>query len=356
MPYRQMALTPPSSQNTEKPPRGRLEGLNRGTAARGMVAMLCSLVMGVSGAETFARPFQFAPLAGTPRPAGVEIRGALALAADGEDAVHGLSGLVWCRGILHAVSDQGELLDIAPELEDGTLIGARLLARRPLSDESGDPLRGRARDAEGLALAHCGPKPEFWVSFEQHPRVARYDGAGRFLARLPVPKRLAHALAGIPANSGLEALTNHPAFGLVAGLEYPAQGLPAQILDIGGDAAAWRYPPVASKGALVGFDTLPDGRLLALERRFLSPWKPLIISLQVLELPPPARGDAQPTPRAALLARFSSTDAWPVDNFEALALDADGGLFLLSDDNANPRQKTLLVYLKLRLPPAQTSD
>jgi hypothetical protein len=316
-----------------------------------LIALACLLSSEPSVAETFARPFAFAPTAGTPHPAGAEVRGALELAATGPDAVHGLSGLVWCSGVLHAVSDQGELLDIAPEMRGGTLAGARLLSRRPLQDDTGAPLRGRARDAEGLALAGCAPRPEFFVSFEQHQRVVRFDAAGRPLAPVLTPARFARALSEVPANSGLEALTLHPRLGLVAGLEYPAHGLSGQILSFGSQPAAWRYPPLAHKGALVGMETLADGRLLALERRFLSPWKPLIISLQILDLPPPENGTVPQTPHAQSLARFSSTEGWPVDNFEALALDADGGLFLLSDDNANPRQKTLLVYLKIKLPP-----
>ena len=322
-----------------------------GPRVRGLFALACLMLSGATAAETFARPFVFAPNAGTPPVEGAQVRGALELAATGGDAVHGLSGLVWCQGVLHAVSDQGELLDIAPEMHEGTLTGARLLARRPLLDDAGAPLRGRARDAEGLALAGCAPRPEFFVSFEQHQRVVRFDAAGQPLASIPTPAHFARRLNEVPANSGLEALALHPRLGLVAGLEYPAQGLAGQILGFAPQPAVWRYPPIAHKGALVGLETLPDGRLLALERRFLSPWKPLIISIQILDLPPPDASPAPATPSAQLLARFSSTEGWPVDNFEALALDAHGGLFMLSDDNANPRQKTLLVYLKLKLPP-----
>ena len=172
------------------------------------------------------------------------------------------------------------------------------------------------------------------------------------MATVPTPTSYARRLATVPANSGLEALAVHPVEGLIAGLEYPAQELPGQMLGFERESAAWHYPPVARRGALVGLETLPDGRLLALERRFLSPWKPLIISIQILDLPPSANSPEPQMPDAQRLARFSSTEGWPVDNFEALALDAAGGLFLLSDDNANPRQKTLLVYLKLTLPPA----
>lgn len=299
--------------------------------------------MGTAAATPFARPLAFAPTApdaGTPR---VAVAGALALADAGPEEVHGLSGMVWCAGHLHVVSDQGELLTISPVLQAGVLVDARLEARHPLRDAKGRPLRARARDAEGLALAECSARPEFLVSFEQTPRVLRYRADGHPLGEVALPEAFAAALARAPGNSGLEGLTLSPEFGLVAGLENPAQDLPRQIIALAANGQAWPYPPVSEGGALVGLETLPNGGLLALERRFISPFEPLIISLQILR---PATQAGGTDIEAQVLARFSSAEGWPVDNFEAVAVDDVGGIFLLSDDNANPRQTTLLVYLR----------
>lgn len=298
--------------------------------------------MGHAAAQPFARPLAFAPTAPDVASARPAVAGALALADAGPEEVHGLSGMVWCAGLLHVVSDQGELLTIEPMMRSGVLVDARLRARRPLLDTHGRALRGRARDAEGLALAECRAQPELIVSFEQTPRVVRYTVDGHPVGEVALPAAYARALAQAPGNSGLEGLTFSPAFGLVAGLEYPAQGLPRQIIALASDGRAWPYPPVSEGGALVGLETLPNGALLALERRFVSPFEPLIISLQMLRL---ATSAGSANTEARVLARFSSAEGWPVDNFEAVAVDDAGGIFLLSDDNANPRQTTLLVYL-----------
>ena len=49
------------------------------------------------------------------------------------------------------------------------------------------------------------------------------------------------------------------------------------------------------------------------------------------------------------IARFDSSQGWAVDNFEGVAHHIDNRYFIVSDDNANPQQKTLLVYLALSL-------
>jgi hypothetical protein len=54
--------------------------------------------------------------------------------------------------------------------------------------------------------------------------------------------------------------------------------------------------------------------------------------------------------RVEPLARFSSAEGWPVDNFEAIAHHRDGRFFIASDDNASRWQRGLFVYLELREP------
>lgn len=91
---------------------------------------------------------------------------------------------------------------------------------------------------------------------------------------------------------------------------------------------------------MVGLDSDRDGALIALERRYLSPLAPLIISVRRIDL-------ATEPPRVEELARFSSAEGWPVDNFEGIARHAADRYFLVSDDNASAFQKTLLIYLAL---------
>lgn len=297
--------------------------------------------------EDFASPFRFERSVQSVQPQDSPVRGALRLAGTAPDGgpVHGLSGLVWQaqEELLHAVSDQGYLLHLRPHVAHGELTALEFVGRHALLDATGAPVEGRDRDAEGLALEEADGKTTLLVSFEHRHRVARYDLEGRWQGELEAAPTLAPGLKALPSNQGMEALTIHPVHGVLVGVEMPSPELPGQILGLVEPAEAWSYPAASPEGALVALDTLADGRLLALERRFIAPWKPLIITLRVLDPEAPA----QPSP---ILARFSSAEGWPVDNFEAVAMHEQGRVFMLSDDNANPVQQTLLVYLQLPLP------
>jgi len=308
-----------------------------------VLILLPGICAGARG-DDFASPFRFEPNTQNTQPQASPVRSALRLARTAPDGgpVHGLSGLVWqeTKGLLHAVSDQGYLLTLRPRFTHDQLVALEFIARHPLRDAAGKALEGLDRDAEGLALD--GGQETLLVSFEHRHRVARHDLEGRWLEEIPATAPLAAGIRALPSNDGMEALAVHPGHGVLVGIERPALALPGQILGYAEPAEGWSYPVASPEGALVALDTLPDGRLLALERRFIAPWKPLIITLRLLN------PDA-PTLPSPILARFSSAEGWPVDNFEALAWHRDDRVFMLSDDNANPAQKTLLVYLQLPL-------
>jgi hypothetical protein len=310
-----------------------------------VLMLLQGICTGARGAD-FASPFRFERSAQAAQPQASPVRGALRLAgtAPDGDPVHGLSGLVWqaAEGLLHAVSDQGYLLTLRPGFAHDELVALEFVSRHPLRDAAGKQLEGPDRDAEGLALDGEVGHETLLVSFEHRHRVARHDLNGRWLEDITPAAPLAAGIRALPSNDGMEALTVHPGHGVLVGIEHPAEALPGQILRFTDPAEGWIYPVASPEGALVALDTLADGRLLALERRFIAPWKPLIITLRLLN------PDA-PTLPSPILARFSSAEGWPVDNFEALAWHRDDRVFMLSDDNANPAQETLLVYLQLPL-------
>jgi hypothetical protein len=243
---------------------------------------------------------------------------------------------------LVAVTDQGELLWLRPEFADGRLRDVNFLARYPLRDRHGVSLRGRARDAEGLALlSEDDGASALAISFEQYPRVERYALDGHWLGSITMPEALLRAARAQSDNRGIEALARLPDGRLVAGLEYAESSRSALLRLWTSDGLRWTFPARARGGAMVALDTLPDGSLLALERRYLSPLAPLIISIHRL-----VPGAGHPTVEA--VAQFSSARGWPVDNFEGLAVLDEREFLIVSDDNANPLQHTLLVHLRRR--------
>ncbi|MFO7640847.1 MAG: esterase-like activity of phytase family protein [Candidatus Competibacteraceae bacterium] len=281
----------------------------------------------------------------------------------------GLSGLAWDEnaGLLYAISDSGGLFHLRPAFDDrGHLAGARVVAAYPLRDAAGKPLRspyaaGKPlrspyNDAEGLALRGrdnpTSGEPELVISFEIRPRVVRYTPTGRWLGEEPLPALLREVHNYRDRNQALEAVTLHPRWGVLVGPEQPLRRDPAgQIRLSTHDGRYWFYPLGTAPGAaLVAMEALPDGGLLTLERAFVAPLRPLIISLRRTVLPAPSRA---PTPlRVADVAIFDSTQGWLLDNFEGLSRHQNSRFFIISDDNCNRWQTTLLVYFELLPTPA----
>ncbi|HMM75721.1 MAG TPA: esterase-like activity of phytase family protein [Gammaproteobacteria bacterium] len=329
--------------------------------ARGALIRCAALCLGIAlGAAAAAAPrgleagehFEFAPRDPTRAAHGgrLRVRGALALRTlvEGHAIPREISGLAFSAddGILYAVTDAGWLLHFVPRIEHGLLVGVSLVAQHRLAATSGRPLPRGATDAEGLAAlagndGRAG-NTRLLVSFEGRPLVAEHAPDGRRLRVRPLRPPLT-AIEGYDGrNHGLEALALHPAHGYIVAPERPLRGSAHTGITLyAEDGARWSYPvedPDAQ--SLTGLDTLPDGTLLALERRYAGFLSPVVCTLSRLHL------DGERL-RVEVLARYSSANGWPVDNFEAIAWHGDRHFFVASDDNENPLQRALLIYFEL---------
>ena len=282
---------------------------------------------------------------------GVRLRGAVRLThrpVNGQD-VHGLSGLAWSptRQRLLALSDLGFVMELEPHFHDDMLIGARVCAVHALRDQQGQPLAGKARDAEGLSLRpRTGTADEeLLVSFEQQPRVVRYTLDGQWLEDLPLPNQLGNSARYRDPNRALEALTETRRFGVIVAPELPLArdtGTAVPLVSLRGPSFQFRTLDARYSG-VVGMETLPDDNLLVLERRYISPFRPLIIALSRVTLTQQAGVPAKQTE----IARFDTTAGWAMDNFESVARQQGNHYFMISDDNASALQHTLLFYFEI---------
>lgn len=241
---------------------------------------------------------------------------------------HALSDLaVTPSGQLTAVSDVGSLIEAQLVLDkDGRLANLVNVRHTRLTDVGGRPLIGKNdSDAEGLAVL---PNGDRLVSFEGRARIILYPADGGTPRSVPMPA------ATFAVNAGIEAITADPAAGpdaYVVGNEFSGETWNCHV-----------YIPTCSKGptalktvfyGLVSMRRLPGGEMAYLLRTADQQRRYRLI-LKVV-------GDGRE------VARLDLEPPMTVENLEGLALvrRPSGGLrfYLLSDDNASPRERTLLL-------------
>lgn len=272
-------------------------------------------------------------------------RGGLELAGD-SGAFGGLSALAVGEDgrRMTAVGDKGSWVEAELTYTGGELSGVRRAVIDGLRGTDGMPVRAAAyRDGEAMTRLDDGA---LLVAFEQRHRLWRYPAGAHPLAAaaepVPAPARLSEAGGNFGAEA-LVALADGRLLMLTEGLRAGAHRL--GFLRVAG---AWRelayprdggYKPTAAA-------QLPGGDLLVLERRFdvLAGFKARLRRIALADVRAGALLDGP------VIAGFRPP--LMTGNFEGLAVrrDASGEtlLYLLSDDNFNALQRTLLLMLELR--------
>ncbi len=287
--------------------------------------------------------------------AGASGNGALTYLAgfdlSGADGLSGLSGLHVSEDgkRLVAVSDDGRLITGAlAHTSNGGMKSWTVERLAPLPGLEG----AGKKDADAEALLRQ-PDGSWLVTFERRHRIVRYpggehgpDGAPRVLD-VPASLRL------LPPNKGIEALALRPDGILVAFAEAmeTADGQHRLYLRQGEDWTEKRYrtDPFFSPSDAA---SLPNGDVVVLDRgyslaagvrsRLIHVKSEDLLGSDIVE--GTVLGDIEP----------------PIgtDNFEGLALRQapDGRLhvYIVSDDNFSPLQRTLLIQYELRLPQSST--
>lgn len=244
--------------------------------------------------------------------------------------LHGLSDLKIEGDTAWVVSDFGTLVRLRLVTgATGRLAGASFATSRPLSDPDGAALTPKARaDAEGIAILDDG---SVLVSFERDHRIWNY---GRAATARPVP--VPHPGVAFPDNGGMEGLAASGSDGwLVLGEEGGGWRCGQ-----GGCDALPAFPAIGADGFRVtGADRDPSGGWFIVERYF-SP--PLDMRARVRRL------SADGTPGPILIALRPPAAVDNMEGIAAVATPSGTRLYLLSDDNDNPLQRTLLLAFDLK--------
>jgi hypothetical protein len=259
--------------------------------------------------------------------------GGLAIGSDQTSRLHGLSDLVVePDGQILSVSDDGADLFTARLKLDGSgrLAGLTEGALRPLVGPGSQPLQGKAwTDAEGVTRLGNG---EILVSFERNHRIWRYPPSG---PRQPFP--VATPAVTMAENDGIEGLAAAPtvvADGYWVGLQ-PGSIWFCRLQVACDEVKGLPAPPAGYR--LSSLTTGPKGELVILHHSYVPGTGSRIIVTIVRD------------PRGAkrIIGRLAMGQTLTIDNFEGVAVveRPEGGwrLYLLSDDNFSPSQRTLLL-------------
>lgn len=264
--------------------------------------------------------------------------GGVALTSGDTARLHGLSDFrINADGQMTAVSDDGDLMRARLVLNpDTTVAGLADGSIETMKDAAGAPFASKTEaDAEGVAI---WPNGDMMVSFERNHRIVLYPANGGAQRLLPTPD-----IRRMPENRGMEGLALAPSRGPDAywvGVEDGTVWLCRlssgceQQPDMPKPAVELLPPYVYRLSALT---ETARGELVVLHHGFNGVDRSRI-RLFIFKMAP---GGA---PR--LLDKLELGDTLSVDNFEGVDVaELPGGglrIFLMSDDNFSPGQRTLL--------------
>ncbi|WP_312597926.1 esterase-like activity of phytase family protein [Brevundimonas sp.] len=285
------------------------------------VAELRSVGLGLPGGATLAP--------------GVHFAGGLNILAAPMSPLHSLSDLkLTGDGGFVTVSDVGDLVRADIRLDaHGRLVGLDRFRTRRLTLADGRPISDKQDgDAEGLALTTSG---DLLVSFERRHRIWNY-GPLNALTDRPTPMRAPDF--PFTENDGMEGLAAGPNGWRVGG---EAGGVwdctPARC-------AVVTPPPTVpipdSEYRITGIDRDPSGDgWFVVQRRYRAP-----IDARAHVRHMAADGALGPV---LIELKLPGT----TDNFEGIAAERRNGatrLYILSDDNFSPAQRTLMLAFDIR--------
>jgi len=202
------------------------------------------------------------------------------------------------------------------------------------------------KDSEGLSLDGRG---RLLISFEGRAKIGWFHKNsvkyGQMIKKYRLPKELQNPKNYRSRNKSLEALAWHPKYGVLTAAEWPLKKYDKKrqtVYALNGKKWHFKAEPEA-RSAISAIEVMDDGNLLVLERSFTGMLNPFIVTLKKVYLNRCKGGSC----KTKVLAKMNSHMGWDVDNFEGLAKVGKNRYVMISDDNDNFFQKTLLIYFEV---------
>jgi len=244
--------------------------------------------------------------------------------------------------LFYALSDQGSVFTLRIEIKDNKIGKVKYLDSFRLRGKRGFFLPKRRRDSEGMALVG----DRIWISFERRDRIDVYDREFHFIRHLKLPKELKRLTDTDHSGDGFEALTYDKRFGFITAREYPFWQKPKGFHTIySSTGAICKIKRDKIRSSITEFEMLKDGSLLALFRKFSLREFKFIIKLKRIDILHPVNGVC----KTEELVKLDLLRDKYVDNFEGLTHFRDDLYLIISDDNNNIFQKTILRLMRIKL-------
>ena len=246
---------------------------------------------------------------------------------------------------LFMISDEGKLFTFKAKFSDTIEVLDPIEAVK-LKKKHGKKFKKWRKDSEGMTLDDKG---HLLISFEGKAKIAWFhkdsDKQGQQIRKYSIPKELRNNKKFRSKNKSLEALAWHKKYGIVTATEWPIKKYNKKkqtIYALSGKKWHFKAEPEA-KSAISAIEVMDDGNILVLERSFTGYLDPFIVTLKKVYLNDCKKGMC----RTEVLLKMNSHQGWDVDNFEGLARVSKNRYVMISDDNDNFFQKTLLIYFEV---------
>jgi len=247
---------------------------------------------------------------------------------------------------LYMLSDEGKLFVFKARFDD-VIEQLEPVGAAPIRKKGGKPFRKWARDTEGMTIDGQG---RLLISFEGKAKIGWFhkdsDKMGERIRKYTLPKVLRDTKNYRSKNKSLEALAWHPKYGILTVAEWPLKRDPKKrqtVYALNGRQWHFKAEPEA-RSAVSAIEVTDEGNLLVLERSFTGLFDPFVVTLKKVYLKGCSRNGMC---RTEVLAKMNSHRGWQVDNFEGLARVGKHRYVMVSDDNDNFYQRTLLIYFEV---------
>ncbi len=257
------------------------------------------------------------------------------------------SGIAWDQDQQNLVilSDRGFIIHTKPVFNKNQLIDLKLLSYYPLLDTNGKELKHKASDSEGLALINSNNNryndTKLLVSFERKPRVVRYSIEGKLISTETINNDLNDIKNYQSANKALEAITLHNDFNIITGPERPLDKNNNLLSLHNLNDKQWLFKPDNENyGSLVGLTTLPNNKIIALERIFPGIFAGMSNVIHLLTLD-------ENILKQETIVKLQAEYGYFNENFEGISWHKNNRFFMISDNNDSLFQRTLLIYFEI---------